>query len=239
MPLKRRTKMRRRTRTKAEWEELVREYRESGVSLKEWCSEKGINYKTMCGNTYLVPQRSSKRGDQEWVELIKKQQMSGMSQSGWCKQHKINPSTMASAIERLKIKFGDDFLNKSLSIKTVNSTPTVENDNAKIAVSYPDVLVDTVIDAENNIPSNGLKWVKVDVDDSLELKNQQEVQTISNRNEAIKKQQTLSVDEIPMGKETHTHPQIIIKCGKLIIEADATYPSEHLETLIGRLIAAC
>jgi len=103
-------------RTKAEWENLVRDYRSSGKSLKVWCDENEINYKTMSGHTHLMPAHNARRSEKEWIALINEMKASGMSREGWCRERGINSSSMLSAEKRLKTKLASD--NVDLATRT-------------------------------------------------------------------------------------------------------------------------
>jgi len=258
--VKRRTEMRQKTRTKAEWEELIKECRSSGKSMREWCAEKGINYKTMCGNTYLVPSRTVNRSDYEWIELMKRQQSSGMSQAGWCRDNKINSSAMTSATERIKLKLGIGFSSVLTSEKTyeqalaeasamnrkeaeckktgteniISELQSKEGGGRRESKeSQTSGVFSTYAAEESELPNeNESKWVSV----FLPSKESGGIQSPYPKDVSLEVIET--VNEENKGKNTQ-HPQITIKCGKLTIETYAGCPPEHLVNLIGKLAEAC
>lgn len=210
-------------RTKAEWTELVKEYRCSGKSLKDWCSEKEINYKTMCGNTHLVPSQSAKRSEQEWISLISKHRASGMSRESWCREHEINSSTMISAENRLKSKLDAavQILPQSPhELKTATKNGPMQK---RTVVEYRSSAEDTKDKREATIMGSDSRWIEVGMEDSQESKT-----PVPAEKDAPQKEHPNLSDS-----------KIVIRCGKLTIETDASYPLENLENLIGKLALVC
>ena len=94
-------------RTKDEWTALVAEYRNSGKTMKSFCEEHGVNYKTF-GN--YAHRRSLKerttsgtqsRSPEEWLTLIAEQKASGKSRAAWCRERDIRSDAMTKAEKRL------------------------------------------------------------------------------------------------------------------------------------------
>lgn len=222
-----------RQRTSAEWEELVREYRSSGKSLREWCEENEINYKTMSGHTYLVPSRSSQRSDKKWIDLINEQRSSGMSRGGWCRERGINPKSMESAEKRINMKINSDnsssekqlFANVSVNMQEHDST----NENNQM---------NNVSELRSDFVEP--KWIEVNIGEPPKSELSPKTSHLPANILA-----TDSFDDAEKNEEKKpqsvklSDSKIMIRCGKLTIEADAGYPAEHLENLIGKLAMVC
>jgi len=234
-------------RTKAEWEELVREYRSSGKSLRGWCDEKGVNYKTMCGNTHLVPTNNAKRSEKEWIDLIREQRASGMGREGWCRERSVNPNSMYSAEKRLKEKLSPNSVaatSKHLSVNAIASVPTNTQKEEPIEESNQ-VSTGTTLRTTLNKPH----WIEVGIDEPLESELPSKPRGLSAspvvsspETEALRESEVFSVGndyEEGTQKDNSFASKIMIRCGKLTIEADASYPPEHLGNLIGKLALVC
>jgi hypothetical protein len=102
-----------------EWDALVREYNDSGMSLSEWCRTKGIDeelfgyraaaHSAAASSQILryspsVPNSKPKRNAEEWKALIADLKASGKTQTQWCKEKGINESSLYSAKCRLSGK---------------------------------------------------------------------------------------------------------------------------------------
>lgn len=185
-------------RTKEEWEKLVREYRDSGKSLKVWCDENGVNHHTMSSYTTLIPRFHAQRSNQEWMSLILEQKASGISREQWCRENDVKSSAMHSAEKRLREKLGAANMREQKKIG--------ESDK-------PDSTQNAMHQKEN------AEWIEIGIAGE------------------IKPDPVLMVDVAE--PEANTISKIKIRCGKLEIEADADYPSGHLENLIGKLAAVC
>lgn len=206
-------------RKKADWEQLVREYRNSGKSLRVWCDENGINHKTMCGYTHLVPAHNAKRSEKEWIDLINEKQASGMSREGWCRENEINPNSMLSAEKRLKTKLNSDSDMK----ESIDESRQMNTD-----------ITPCIISAES-------KWIEVNIDESPESELPAKRRHLpTTAIPATSSHGDILIKEENKSKETVlSYSKIVIRCGKLVIEADAGYPSECLENFIGKLAAVC
>jgi len=229
-------------RTKADWEKLVREYRGSGKSLRVWCDENGINYKTMCGHTHLVPAHNAKRTEKEWIDLISKKRESGMSREGWCRENGVNPNSMLSAEKRLNAKqhLDNTASAKQPSMRTQEKEPAEDSSQINTdAETYPDY-----DNSKGNEHSPGCEvfspaaWIEINTVEPPNPTLRSESRDFSN----ILPSDSFDDEIIKDGghkKSRLYDSKIMICCGKLTIEADAGYPSEHLENLIGKLMAAC
>lgn len=227
-------------RTKSDWEKLVREYRSSGKSLRVWCDENGVNYKTMCGHTHLVPAHNEKRTEKEWIGLISKKQASGMTREGWCRENGVNPNSMLSAEKRINAKLdsgntasskqspaiaqGEEAIEESKQINT-STPPHTDYANPKWAGRSPD--------GELLAPAT---WIEIGIGEPQKPTLSPESSDFSN----IRPSDSFDGKIIKDVKKSELlGSKIMIRCGKLTIEADAGYPSEHLENLIGKLAAIC
>jgi hypothetical protein len=229
-------------RTKTDWEKLVREYRSSGKSLRVWCDENGINYKTMCGYTHLVPAHNEKRTEKEWIDLISKKQASGMTREGWCRENGVNPNSMLSAEKRLKAKLdsGNTVSAKQLPTRTQEKEPIEESQKTNTDVeSHTDYAnpkwAGRSPGGELLAPAT---WIEIGIGEPPKPTLSPESRSFSN----IRPSDSFDDEKIKDCKDKKSKlfdSKIMIRCGKLTIEADAGYPSEHLENLIGRLAAVC
>ena len=95
-------------RTKAEWEKIVSEYRESGQTKNAFCAERGISVKTLSNYTYNRPPKEKPpkemrlRSLEEWASLILEQKESGKNRSAWCREHGVRADAMTKAERRLQ-----------------------------------------------------------------------------------------------------------------------------------------
>jgi transposase-like protein len=89
-------------RTKAQWAEIMNEYKKSGQTMASWCKENGVNVKTL-GAHMIAEGKTPKKGRtlDEWKLLIEKRKSSGMGYSAWCKANGVNKNTMFSAEKRI------------------------------------------------------------------------------------------------------------------------------------------
>jgi len=212
-------------RTKSEWENLVREYRSSGKSLRAWCDENGINYKTMCGHTHLVPAQNEKRTEKEWIDLISKKQASGMTREGWCRENGVNPNSMLSAEKRINAKLD---LGNTASAK---QSPAIAQGEEAIEESKQ---INTSAPPHTDYAAP--KWIEIGISEPPKPTLSLESSDFSN----IRPSDSFDGEIIKDVKKSELlGSKIMIHCGKLTIEADADYPSEHLENLIGKLAAVC
>jgi len=129
--------MKQKTRSKEEWKRLVGEYRESGKSLREWCSERGINQKTMSNHTPLYPRANNPqnvhRSEGEWLALIQEQRTSGKSRERWCNENNINHKSMGSAEKRYasqleNISIGHEILESDTRNREITNEPFVKSE---------------------------------------------------------------------------------------------------------------
>jgi transposase-like protein len=107
--------------SREEWDALVREYNDSGMSLSEWCRIKGIDEERfgyrgdaddhrdiassqVTISSSAVPDSKPKRNAEEWKALIADLKASGKTQAQWCKEKGINESSLYSAKCRLSGK---------------------------------------------------------------------------------------------------------------------------------------
>jgi hypothetical protein len=149
--------MKQKVRSKEEWKKLVNEYRASGKSLRVWCSENGINEKTMSNYTPLYPRldkpRNAQRSDNEWIELIKKQRASGKSRENWCRENNINHKSMGSAETRYAGQL-EEIMRRQDSC----------NGDGDIIVE-----IDKSHEIENALNMDSPRWVEVNVKDELPM----------------------------------------------------------------------
>ena len=102
-------------RTNADWLELVKLQRASGLTVEAWCEDQGINLHTMAdrmsrlrkkGMLEPSPRRTyeyaAKRPKEEWVDVIKQQWTSGLTVKAWCAENGIKLPTFAGTITRLR-----------------------------------------------------------------------------------------------------------------------------------------
>lgn len=198
-------------RTKEEWAELVIAYRKSGKPLKEWCKENNINYKTMSGNTHLIPSQNATRSDKEWCELIKEQKASGMSRSRWCKEKGIVQTTMITAEKRLSMRM----------------EAVCKKEEVKVETDFPEVEVNELHAEDSSLQKEMAQWIEVGVNEMLE----------ENVSQMIIAKEEEKGDHL--FREIDRSSKIIIRSGSIEIEADAGYPFVHLEQLIGKLVKLC
>jgi len=213
-------------RTKADWEKLVKEYRSSGKSLKVWCDENEVNYKTMCGHTHLVPAHNEKRTDKEWIDLINKKQTSGMSREGWCRENGVNPNSMLSAEKRLRAKI--DLDNVLLGQASIPSQKKVFTEDSK------QMNTDIALCTDYGPP----KWIEVGIEESSDSTLSHESKRLPNNHSVDSLSDRIAEEGAPK-ESKQLDSKITIRCGKLIVEADANYPFAHLENLIGKLATVC
>ena len=223
-------------RTKTDWEKLVREYRGSGKPLRVWCDENGINYKTMCGHTHLVPAHNEKRTEKEWTDLISKKQASGMTREGWCRENGVNPNSMLSAEKRLRAKSdsGIAVSAKQLPMRTREEEPIEESQKTNTDYANPKWAGRSPC-GELLAPAT---WIEIGIGEPPKPALPPESRDFSNIRPSDSFDDEI-IKDCKDKKSKRFDSKIMIRCGKLTIEADAGYPVEHLENLIGRLVAAC
>jgi lambda repressor-like predicted transcriptional regulator len=107
--------------SREEWDALVREYNDSGMSLSEWCLAKGIDEERFgyhgdseahsgapsgqfVNPAPSVPYSKPKRNADEWKALIADLKASGKTQAQWCREKGVNESSLYSAMCRLSGK---------------------------------------------------------------------------------------------------------------------------------------
>lgn len=229
-------------RTRADWEKLVREYRSSGKPLKVWCDENGINYKTMCGHTHLVPAHNAKRTEKEWLDLISQKQASGMSREGWCRENGVNPNSMLSAEKRLREKMDLDNTSAKQMAKRTQEKELTEDSNQ--INTEMESCTDCANPKRAGRSSDGelpapATWIEIGIDEPPKPTSPAESREFSS----IRPSDSFDDEIISKHKKSGLYDaKVMIRCGKLTIKADAGYPSEHLENLIGlvvRLTADC
>jgi len=99
--------MTKRNRTKEEWVELVKQQQASGLPVKTWCEQSGINIYAMADaksrlrKLELLPP-PEKRTNEKWLELVSQQRASGLTLETWCNENGIKLPTMADRISRLR-----------------------------------------------------------------------------------------------------------------------------------------
>jgi lambda repressor-like predicted transcriptional regulator len=140
-------------RTKAQWEEMMEEYKKSGQTMASWCRENGVNAKTMGNHMSVAGKNTPKkcRTIDEWRDLYEKQKSSGMSLTGWCRVNGINENTMWTAVSRLTKfqKSGGKFIEQDaaasewVSIKIPETTRTVSA--AELKAYTPDVFPESSV----------------------------------------------------------------------------------------------
>jgi len=211
--------MKQKTRSKEEWKKLVGEYRESGKSLREWCSERGINQSTMSNHTPLYPRASNPqnvhRSEGEWIALIHEQRTSGKSRERWCYENNINHKSMGSAVKRYASRLENiDNSQEIIESKPQEISNETSNDNT---CHRAEQFCEHTEDVRNTGQTTSPSWIEIGLEAERD-KPQAKVETREKKS------------------------KIIIRCSKLEIEADSDYPSSHLENLIGlviRLTADC
>jgi len=231
--------MKQKTRSKEEWKRLVGEYRESGKSLREWCSERGINQSTMSNHTPLYPHtkkpQNVHRSEGEWIALIQEQRNSGKSRERWCDENNINHKSMGSAVKRYASRL-ENINNrqeicesKPLNNKEIFGEPFLKSDNPNCRAEQFCEQTKGVRNAEQTAKPS---WIEIGIDEEM------------NREEVERLEEPVLISKIPdrhkpQAEAHEKKSKIRIRCGKLEIEADDGYPSSHLENLIGRLAAVC
>jgi transposase-like protein len=88
-------------RTKAQWAEIIEEYKKSGQTMASWCRENGVNAKTMGNYVNAGKVKRKVRTLYEWGVLFEKQKSSGMSISGWCRENGVKEKAMRTAASKL------------------------------------------------------------------------------------------------------------------------------------------
>ena len=147
-------------RTKDEWIELVAEYRESGKTMKLFCEERGVNYKTFssCAHRMSLKGKTSNgtgpRSPQEWLVLIAEQKASGKSRAAWCREHDVRPDAMTKAEKRLSANSMEpasapEWLELSPQVST-DAYPAVGDEDASYSVKIR--TADLEIEAPANYP---------------------------------------------------------------------------------------
>ena len=89
-------------RTKAQWAEIIGEYKKSGQTMASWCRENGVNAKTMGNHVTAGNVKRKVRTLYEWGVLLEQQKSSGMSISGWCRDNGIKEKAMRTAASKLE-----------------------------------------------------------------------------------------------------------------------------------------
>ena len=225
--------MKQKTRSKEEWRKLVGEYRESGKSLREWCSERGINQSTMSNHTPLYPQAKNPqnihRSEGEWIALIQEQSNSGKSRERWCDENNINHKSMGSAVKRYasrleNINNGHEMHeSKPRNEEEIFGEPSIKSGKPGCMGEQFCERTEGVRNAEQTTKPS---WIEIGIETEM---NPEESVLRSKTSEYYKPQ--VEVEE--------KKSKIRIRCGKLEIEADDDYPSSHLENLIGKLATVC
>lgn len=98
-------------RSEDEWKIIVEEYRRSGMSLRAYAEEKGIQLKTLSNHTrsnvslkskVLPATKNRRRNLDEWAALIRDQILSGLSVNDWCKEKGISQAAMRDAERKIR-----------------------------------------------------------------------------------------------------------------------------------------
>jgi len=238
-------------RTKEEWIEIVREYRRSGKTLKEWCAVVGVNYKTMSSYLHFVPSKKTARSDQEWIDLFMQQRFSGLGITAWCNENGINPNAMSSAKKRLGSKLEAAFgvLEEEPEAKDANLGEQVSSNESRevthdfkedracwVEVQLSESCgIDTAMSIQADAPKAFAKCEATVVCDESD----QNLAEKHKRSACESEEATFSLPNKSDSASPNNHIQnskIIIRYGKLEMEADAGYPLGHLENLIGKLV---
>ena len=130
-------------RTKADWEEIISAYRESGQSQTEYCRAHGLSAKTLGANIRksrvrdgMIKKAPIQRSAEEWARLISEQRVSGMNRTSWCEKHEINPSSMTSAEKRIRARSNGEQELKWMELRSVaeEEKPPVEKGNNSLGI---------------------------------------------------------------------------------------------------------
>ena len=231
--------MKEKTRSKEEWKRLVGEYRESGKSLQEWCSERGINRSTMSNHTPLYPQAKNPqnvhRSEGEWIALIHEQRNSGKSRERWCDENNINHKSMGSAVKRYasrleNINNGHEIReSKPRNEEEISGEPSVKSDKPCCIGEQFYEYTEGVRNAKQTTKPS---WIEIGIETEVNPEEAGQLEELVLRSKT-------SEHHKPQGEVEEKKSKIRIRCGKLEIEADDGYPSSHLENLIGKLAMVC
>jgi transposase-like protein len=249
-------------RTKAEWIDIMDRYAKSGQTMAAWCRENDVNAKTLGAHVKAsrIPERKQNRSADQWRTLIEEQVSSGMSRSAWCKKHGVNEDSMTSAVKRLSAKMAPAseaqwaLLNPDKDMPSSTQGLTLEDKKSNKFVCNEN------IDCENIESKNASSIVDAD----LCKEGKDCVSIIEKECESTYIEKKLCVhdnvckgdsfERVEAGQSVVCHSHIksqplckSLDCDKvyavcihangLKIEVSATYPTEKLVYLVGRLVS--
>jgi hypothetical protein len=148
-------------RSEEEWVVIIEDYHRSGMSLRAYAKENGINQKTLSNHTrsnrnLKSKQRVRRRNLDEWRTLFRDQVTSGLSVSVWCEEKGISVNAMRDAERKIRTADGQNPQNWVRAHVAEETKASVSNEGRLLirfsdfeieaAGSYPPQNIAVVID---------------------------------------------------------------------------------------------
>jgi hypothetical protein len=142
-------------RSADEWTGIINDYKRSGMSLRAYAKEHGINLKTLSNHTKsnhsrIKNQVGKKHSLDEWKALFRDQAASGLSIEVWCEEKGISACAMHSAKRRIKQSCGQTSRQWArVQLSGANTNSTLGAGQVTIRFSGIEIEADETYSAEN------------------------------------------------------------------------------------------